>query len=138
MLIFSILFIGLGIWSIWFDILVVYKVLSVIFTLFVSVVLFYTFIYYMRSPKEVIKITNDEITIFKNKFNITYRIKDIEKVSFNFNVPYLTIAFTFSITKKNGENILVGLFVAKKIKLYKFMKEIFIDNNIEIIRTFHR
>lgn len=137
LLIFSILFLGLGIWSIWFDMLVIYKVLFIIFSLFVSVVLFYTFIFYIGSPNEVIVIANGEMTIFNTKSKVTYYLNDIKEVSFNFNVPYLAIAFTFSIIKNNGEVSLIGLFINKQIKTYKKMKEILLENDIKITRTFH-
>lgn len=137
LLIFSFLFLGLGISSIWLDILVVYKVLAIIFTLFVSVVLFYAFIYYMRSPKEAFVISNGEITIFKTKSKVTYQLEDIKEVSFNFNVPYLAITFTFSIILNSGEKILIGSFVGKQIKVYRLMKNILTENNIKITRDFY-
>ena len=113
LLIFSILFLGLGIWSIWFDMLVIYKVLFIIFSLFVSAVLFYTFIFYIGSPSEVIVIANGEMTIFNTKSKVTYYLNDIKEVS------------------------LIGLFINKQIKTYKKMKEILLENDIKITRTFH-
>ena len=137
LLIFSILFLGLGISSIWLDVLVVYKVLSIIFTLLVSVVLFYTFVYYIRSPKEAFTINNGEITIFKTKSKVKFQLEDIKEISFNFNVPYLAITFTFSIIMNSGEKILISSFVGKQIKVYRLMKKILTENNIKITREFY-
>ena len=137
LLIFSILFLALGIWSIWFEMLMIYKVLSLIFTCFISTVLFYSFIYYIRSPKEVFAIYDGKLIIYKNNTNVTYDLLDIKEVSFNFNVPYWCLAFTFSIIKYNDEEILLGLFISKKVKVYKMMKQILIDNNIKITRAYY-
>lgn len=137
LLIFSVLVLGLGFWSFWFDILLVYKVLLIIFALIISAVLFYSFIYYTCSPKEAFTIKNGDITIFKTKSNITYHLKDIKEVSFNFNIPYLAIAFTFSIIKHNGEKIIIGTFVSKQIKVYRLMKKILTDNDIEITKSYY-
>ena len=61
----------------------------------------------MRSPREAFIINNGEITIFKGKSKVTYQLKDIKEVAFNFNIPYLAIVFAFSITMNNGKEILL-------------------------------
>jgi hypothetical protein len=90
----------------------------------------------MRSPREAFIINNGEITIFKGKSKVTYQLKDIKVVAFNFNVPYLAIVFAFSITMNDGEEILISSFVGKQIKVYRLMKKILMENHIEITRTF--
>lgn len=137
LLVFSLLFLGLGIWSLWFDMLMIYKVLSLIFTCLISAVLFYTFIYYIRSPKKAFVINDGKITIYKKETNEIYELKDIKEVSFNFNVPYWCITFTFSIIMNNGEEILIGCFISKQVKVYKMIKQILIENNIKITRDYH-
>lgn len=137
LLVFSALFLGLGVCSIWFDILVIFKVLSLIFTSSLSAILFYTFIYYKHSPKEVFVIDDGKLIIYNKKSYEAYELKDIKEVSFNYNVPYWSIAFAFSIIKTNGEKISIGCFINRQVKVYQTMKKILIENNINITRSYH-
>jgi len=91
----------------------------------------------MKSSKEAIVVTKDEIIIISRKTKLIYQLKDIREVSFNFNVPYLAIAFTFSIVKHNGESNVIGVFISKQIRFYKLLKQILLDNNIEVTRSFY-
>lgn len=137
LLFYSIIMLGIGIWSIWFDMLMIYKVISLIFNSLISAILFCTFIYYIRSPKEAFAIIDGKIIIYKRKFNEIYDLKNIKEILFNFNIPYWSIGFTFSIIMKNGEKIIIGCFIKKQVMVYKMMKQILIENNIKITREYH-
>lgn len=137
LLIISILFLGLGIWSLWFDMLVIFKVLSLIFTLLISGVLAYTFVYYARLSREVIVIDDNVLIINKKNSNLELKLDDIKEVVFNFNVPYFALTFAFTVITQSGHTYSFGFYLSKQVGFYKFMKKTLEEKNIAISRSLY-
>ena len=135
-LLFSFMFFGLGIWSLWFDFNAFLTVLLVVFCFLIGGILVYTFIYNMCVPNISFEMDHQKIIIYSNHTIQTHDLVDIKKVAFNFNVPYLAIAFVCELHKKDGHTVVIASFIRHQVRVYKAMKKLLAKHNIETTRTF--
>lgn len=138
LLVFGCMFFGLGIWSMWLMFNLFLKILSMIFCFSIGGVLVYTFVYYTRAPKIAFEIDHQKITIYTNQYVQTHDLVDIQKVAFNFNVPYMAFTFVCTLHKKDGSLVDIACFVRHQVRVYKAMKQMLLEHDIELTRTYRQ